>query len=56
MLLDLIRSSAALFQFQREQVIGDDGGIEVVATREDFERAQRLYGALNNRWGLRRRS
>ncbi|HWQ64574.1 MAG TPA: hypothetical protein VN429_09180 [Methanospirillum sp.] len=50
MLLDLIRTHAAIFQYQRErQVINDSPCI--VATIEDFNEAAKLFMALNGETG-----
>ena len=46
MLLDLIRSSALMNQYQRERV--DIGGmVEILADKKDFEMAQEIYHQLN---------
>ncbi len=50
MLLDLIKTNAALMQFQRERKTVD--GVEyIIATRDDFDQAVRLYNALNGDTG-----
>lgn len=50
MLLDLIKTQAALRQYQRES--GEvDGMRYIVATREDFTEAARLFQALNGETG-----
>ncbi len=50
MLLDLIRTNAALCQQQRE-VRQIDGATCVVATKEDFHQAARLFTSLNGKNG-----
>jgi len=47
MLLDLIKSNAALFQFQRKRV-NKDGIDVVIASKEDFIFASQIYQALNS--------
>ncbi len=50
MLLDLVRSGALMYQFQRKRVeIG--GIIEIEAEIEDFKRAQEIYHLLNGTCG-----
>nr|WP_319539612.1 hypothetical protein [uncultured Methanospirillum sp.] len=50
MLLDLIRTHAAIYQFQREKTLIN--GIScVVATVRDFEKAAELFVALNGKTG-----
>lgn len=48
MLLDMIRSVAATFQFQRERTELDGGGYRIDATVKDFEIARELFAALDN--------
>lgn len=50
MLLDLIRTNAAICQQQREHRV-ENGITCVVATREDFDQAARLFVALNGETG-----
>ncbi len=50
MLLDLIRTHAALFQHQRERRV-IDGTCCVIANLEDFAEAARLFSALNGEHG-----
>ncbi len=50
MLLDLIKTNAALKQHQRESQVIDDMTC-VIATREDFDEAARLFQALNGETG-----
>jgi len=47
MLLDLIKSHAALFQYQRQQVRRDNVNV-VIASEEDFICASQIYQALNS--------
>ncbi|HWQ65904.1 MAG TPA: hypothetical protein VN372_03420 [Methanospirillum sp.] len=50
MLLDLIKTNAALKQHQRESSMVDEMTC-VIATREDFDEAARLFQALNGETG-----
>ena len=50
MVLDLVRAHATLMQHQRVHV-GSDDSIQIYATEDDFNAAQRLYTALNNTSG-----
>ncbi len=50
-LLDLVRSHALVFRFQREQHPLDDGGLAVVATEDDFRYAARLFADLHTTAG-----
>ena len=50
MLLDLVRAHAAMMQHQRERVEGGDMH-QILATREDFLQASRLYLELNGKSG-----
>ena len=55
MLLDLIKSHAALFQFQRQRV--NRNGVDVViASKEDFNFASLIYLELNSVSGVRLQS
>ncbi len=51
MLLDLIKSHSLLRCFQREQARAEDGSPCIIATREDFTGAVRLYDQLNGTAG-----
>ncbi|MCA1917293.1 hypothetical protein [Methanospirillum hungatei] len=48
MLLAMIRSVAAIFQFQRERTELDGGGYRIDATVKDFHIARELFAALDN--------
>lgn len=50
MLLDLIKTNAALMQFQRERKTVD-GTEYIIASMDDFKQAVRLYNALNGDTG-----
>jgi flagellar basal body P-ring protein FlgI len=47
MLLDLIKSHAALHQYQRQKVQRSNVDV-VIATEEDFDCANQIYQALNS--------
>ena len=48
MLLDIVRSFAALRFMQREQRVLPDGTMEIDAAMEDFNDAARLFSALDS--------
>jgi len=50
MLLDLIKSHAALFQYQRQKVRRDNVDV-IIASEEDFDFASQIYQALNGESG-----